>query len=122
MTERPGPNDVELRAPVDLYRGGSLVAHLSPGKNNYQAERQISNEMAIYHDWKSAGDVDVVADQINSDGSIEFKVFVKPLVNLIWLAGLVFLGGGLIALWPDAREERRLVARYREVGAFAEAG
>jgi cytochrome c-type biogenesis protein CcmF len=122
VTERPGPNDVELRAPVDLYRGGSLVAHLSPGKNNYQAERQISNEMAIYHDWKSAGDIDVVTDQINSDGSIEFKVFVKPLVNLIWLAGLVFLGGGLIALWPDAREERRLVARYRGVGAFAEAG
>jgi hypothetical protein len=29
-------------------------------------------------------------------------------VNLIWLAGLVFVLGSLITLWPDAREERRL--------------
>ena len=41
-----------------------------------------------------------------------FRVFVKPLVNLIWLAGLVFVLGSLIALWPDAREERRLATRY----------
>ena len=121
LTERQGPNDLELRAPVDVYRGRSLVAHLNPGKNHYQAEQQTSNEMAIYHDWRTAGDVDVIADQINGDGSVELKVLVKPLVNLIWLAGLVFLGGGLIALWPDAREERRLAERYRGLGAFAEA-
>jgi len=35
---------------------------------------------------------------------------VHPLVNLIWLSGLVFLLGSLIALWPDAREKRRLAA------------
>jgi len=33
-------------------------------------------------------------------------------VNLIWLAGLVFVLGSLITLWPDAREERRLATRY----------
>ena len=33
------------------------------------------------------------------------------LQNLIWIAGFVFLGGSLIAMWPDAREQRRLVAR-----------
>ena len=38
------------------------------------------------------------------------KVLVHPLVNLIWLAGLVFLLGSLIALWPDRREQRRLAA------------
>ena len=41
-----------------------------------------------------------------------FRVFTKPLVNLIWLAGLVFLLGSMITLWPDAREERRLATRY----------
>jgi cytochrome c biogenesis factor len=38
-------------------------------------------------------------------------VLVKPLVNLIWVAGIVFVLGSLIALWPDAREQRRLVRR-----------
>jgi cytochrome c biogenesis factor len=46
-------------------------------------------------------------------------VLEKPLVNLIWLAGFVFVAGSLIALWPDPREERRLAERY--AGAFAEA-
>jgi len=39
------------------------------------------------------------------------QVLVKPLVNLIWIAGIVFLFGSMVALWPDAREQRRLVAR-----------
>ena len=39
------------------------------------------------------------------------QVFVKPLVNLIWVAGFVFVAGALIAMWPDAVEQRRLAAR-----------
>jgi cytochrome c biogenesis factor len=73
--------------------------------------------MAIHTDWVRAADVDVIADQIDSNGAIYFKALVKPLVNLIWLAGLVFLFGSLITLWPDPREARRLAARY----ALAEA-
>jgi cytochrome c biogenesis factor len=54
---------------------------------------------------------------VNSDGTVFLRVFVKPLVNLIWLAGLLFLFGSLVTLWPDAREERRLATRYDEAGA-----
>ena len=72
--------------------------------------------MAIHTSWLRAEDVDVIADQVNADGSVYFKVLVKPLVNLIWLAGIVFLAGSLIALWPDPRESRRLAERY-EPGA-----
>jgi cytochrome c biogenesis factor len=53
----------------------------------------------------------VIADQIDPDGTVYFKVFVKPLVNLIWIAGLVFVLGSLVTLWPDPREARRLAAR-----------
>jgi cytochrome c-type biogenesis protein CcmF len=106
------PNHLAVRAAVDVYRGGDLVARVEPGKNNYFAEKQVSNEMAIHTNWLRAEDVDVIADQITPGGAIYFKAFVKPLVNLIWLAGLVFLLGSLITLWPDPREERRLAARY----------
>ena len=54
----------------------------------------------------------MIAEQINADGTVYFRIFVKPLVNLIWLAGLVFLLGSMITLWPDAREQRRLALRY----------
>jgi hypothetical protein len=38
-------------------------------------------------------------------------------VNLIWLAGGVFLLGSIITLWPDAREQRRLAARAEPIAA-----
>ena len=74
----------------------------------------MSNEVAIRHDLLTGGDLFLIADQVNGNGSIDLKALQKPLVNLIWLAGLVFLGGSLIALWPDAREERRLAERYAD--------
>jgi cytochrome c-type biogenesis protein CcmF len=105
-------NHRAIRANLDLYRGGAYLGRLRPGKNQYFAEDQVSNEAAIRRDLLTAGDLFAIADQVNADGSLDLKVLDKPLVNLIWLAGFVFVGGALIALWPDAREERRLVARY----------
>jgi cytochrome c-type biogenesis protein CcmF len=120
LTREARSNHTAVRAQVDLYRGRELVGRLEPGKNRYAAEQQVSSEMAIYTSWLRAEDVDVIADQINADGSVYFKVLVKPLVNLIWLAGFVFVAGALIALWPDARESRRFAERYeRAVGVRA---
>jgi cytochrome c-type biogenesis protein CcmF len=110
-----GPNYKAIRAVVDEYRGGGHVATLRPGKNDYFAEQQVNNEVAIRHSWLTGADSFLSVDQVNTNGSVDLKVFEKPLVNLIWLAGIVFVGGSLIALWPDAREERRLAERYSAV-------
>jgi cytochrome c biogenesis factor len=59
----------------------------------------------------------VIAEQVNANGSVYIRAFVKPLVNVIWLAGLIFVLGALITLWPDAREQRRLAVRYGRAGA-----
>ncbi len=48
--------------------------------------------------------------------TIDVKLYVKPLINLIWFGGFLFVFGALIAMWPDAVEQRRLAARY-EPGA-----
>jgi len=64
-------------------------------------------------------DLFVIAEQIDPDGSVYFRVFVKPLVNLIWIAGFIFVFGAAITLWPDAREQRKLVARASEIGVPA---
>jgi cytochrome c-type biogenesis protein CcmF len=105
-------NHRAIRARVDVYRGDTFLGRYRPGKNRYFAEDQISNEVSIRHDLLTGGDLFLIADQVNRDGSVDLKALQKPLVNLIWLAGFVFVGGSLIALWPDAREERRLAARY----------
>ena len=83
-----------------------------PGANNYFIEGP-ANEASIYHDPRSIGDVFTTAQLAEKHTTnIDLKVFVKPLVNLIWVAGFVFVAGALIAMWPDAVEQRRLAARY----------
>ena len=116
LDERQVSNATEIRATIEVERGGRDLGTLQAGKNAYTIEDQLSNEVGIRSDKLTGEDLFVIAEQINPDGSINFRVFVKPLVNLIWLAGLVFLLGSVITLWPDRREQRRLVARASAVG------
>ena len=116
LDERATANATEIRATFDVRRGDRDLGTLQAGKNAYTIEDQISNEVGIRSDRLTGEDLFVIAEQINRDGSVQFRVFVKPLVNLIWLAGLVFLVGSLVTLWPDRHEQRRLVARASEAG------
>ena len=112
LTEREGPNATLVRAVLDVERDGESLGVVEAGKNAYTIERQVSNEVGVRTDYLTGEDLFVIPEQVNPDGSVYLRVFVKPLVNLLWLAGFVFLLGSLIALWPDAREQRRLAVRY----------
>ena len=112
-------NALATRATVDVSRAGSHVTTLHPGKNSYPVEKMTSNEVSIYHDPRNLGDVFLVADQINpGSNTLYLKALVKPLVNLVWAAGFLFVFGALVAMWPDAVEQRRLADRYA-AGAVA---
>jgi len=106
-----GPNYTGFRAQLTASGHGERF-NLDPGMNHYTIEGP-ANEASIYHDPRSLGDVFTTAQVVNArTGTIDLKVYVKPLINLIWIAGFVFVGGALIAMWPDAVEQRRLAARY----------
>jgi cytochrome c-type biogenesis protein CcmF len=112
LKSRRAANAVETRATIDVFRGGKQIAVMHPGKNNYPVEQQVSNEVSIRTNWLTGEDLFLITEQVNTNGTIDFKAIINPLVNLIWLAGLIFLLGSVVTLWPDAREERRLAARY----------
>ena len=121
--QRRAANHVEIRARIAVKRGNENLGVLMAGKNSYFAEQQTSNEVAIHHDYLRAEDLFVIGDEFkfkgNAVNAVYLKVLVKPLVNLIWLAGGVFLLGSLITLWPDAREQRRLAERFERRAAVA---
>jgi cytochrome c-type biogenesis protein CcmF len=120
--EHRAQNAIEGRAPMTVTHDGHPDGTLEPGRNFYPAEQQASSEMAIGRNWLRAEDLDLVVQRVSPRSqAIELKMLVKPLVNFIWIAGFVFLAGSLIALWPDAREQRRLALRYREAGAVVRA-
>jgi cytochrome c-type biogenesis protein CcmF len=106
-----GPNYTGYRALVNVSGHGERF-QLHPGENNFNIEGP-ANEASIYHDPRSLGDVFTKAQLAGQHTTkIDLQVFVKPLINLIWVAGFVFVAGALIAMWPDAVEQRRLAARY----------
>jgi cytochrome c-type biogenesis protein CcmF len=97
----------ETRAVLRL--SGREHGTIDSGVNNYFTG-DTSREVGIHTDWLRAEDTYVIFDQ-QQGKYVYFKVLIKPLVNLIWLAGFIFLAGSLVALWPDAVEQRKLVAR-----------
>jgi cytochrome c-type biogenesis protein CcmF len=113
-TQREGANAREVRSVFDVRKSGESVGRLAPGKNQYRAEQQVSTEVAIRSDWLTGEDLFLDAQDIYPNGDVQLRVFVKPLVNLLWVAGFVFLLGSVVAMWPDAREQRRLALRYGE--------
>ena len=118
LTTQRSQNAIEQRAHFQVSRDGQPLGQLAPGQNTYFPNPGLfSKEVAIRHNWLTGEDLYLVADQINKDGSVYYKVWVKPLVNFIWLGGFVFVFGSLVAMWPDALEQRRLAARYTRVAA-----
>jgi cytochrome c-type biogenesis protein CcmF len=106
----PNANATETRAVLDV--NGRWRGTIQSGQNQYRNPPETSTEVGIHTDWLRAEDLYVITDDIRPAGVVYFKVLVKPLVNLIWVAGIVFLLGAVVAMWPDAREQRRLVLRF----------
>ena len=110
LRRTPTPNAIETRAVFDV--GGRWHGTLSSGDNQYFFPPEPSREVGIKTSWLRAEDLYVIADDVNLKTNVVYaKILVKPLVNLIWIAGIVFLFGAGVALWPDAREQRRIATR-----------
>ena len=90
---------------------GHWQGTLKTGDVTYTGFDETDRAVGIKTDWLRGEDLYVIADFEPHSKAVFFKVLVKPLVNLIWLAGLLFVFGSLVTLWPDAREQRRLVTR-----------
>ncbi len=111
VQQRRVPNATETRAILDV--NGRYNGTISSGDNQYIKPPEPSREIGLKTNWLRGEDLYVIADSVNPATKVVYvKVLVKPLVNLIWIAGIVFVLGSLVALWPDAREQRRLVTRF----------
>ena len=100
----------ETRVLLDVR--GPWKGQIQTGSNQFFNPPEPAQEVAIKTNWLRAEDLYVIADEVHpATGIVYVQILVKPLVNLIWIAGIVFLLGSGVALWPDAREQRRLVTR-----------
>jgi cytochrome c-type biogenesis protein CcmF len=85
--------------------GGDRVATLRPGIDFYFADQQPSTEVALQSNLQR--DLYAVLVELDEDGRAIVSLFVNPLVSWLWIAGLVIVLGGLVAVWPPPREQRQ---------------
>ena len=109
-------------ATVDVYDGDRLVATVRP-RQDFFPNAQDMNSMTIAGSYSTLeNDVYVllVAWEEISQAGATFKVYLNPLVNLVWWGGVVLMLGTAIAAWPDQdRERQRVVRRIASEGGAA---
>ncbi len=112
------PNKQWLRTDLVLKKDGKLVKRIHPERHFYLVQEQPTTEVAVYSTLLSDFYVVLVGVDDESQAA-SFKIYLKPLVMLVWLGGLVMVLGTIICLLPDEigprPTERKLEPTTKEV-------
>jgi len=105
------------RAEVLVNKDGKLLAELHPRRDYYYEAQQPMTIPGL----RSTMEEDIYVllvdwNPITAQGAT-FKIYRNPLVNWLWLGGLVFILGTLIAAWPDPEPETQSIPARREITA-----
>ena len=115
LASEHGPNWNSTNAVIEVRRGGTLIDTVRPGKRRYTDAPESSQEVSIRPSW-TGEDLYIAFNSAVRSTDVSLKVLVNPLVNLLWLAGLVLILGFSVAIWPDARVAARVARRAAELG------
>ncbi len=112
---------VVTTATLGVYENGQRVTTLYPAISFFDRQQQQVTEPAIWHDAPFfRRDLYIIVQGWNDNfQDVSFRVFVNPLVTLVWLGGFLFLIATVITMFPDPQEKRaRERARSVPVGGY----
>jgi len=109
------------RAVVSVSRDGKKVGELYPRRDYFYEAQQPMTIPGVRSTMEDDLYVLLVDWQPISTQGATFKIYHNPLVNWLWLGGLVFILGTMVAAWPDKdpEEERVRAARPAAVPSKA---
>lgn len=87
-----------VSAKLSIHDGEKLIDTLTAEKYFHRSYEQPVTEVAIR--TTILEDLYVILVGWDENGVTAFKILVLPLVIWIWIGGVVFLIGGLLAFWP----------------------
>jgi len=105
------------RSVVNVYQDGQYVGDLYPRRDYYYESQQPMTIPGVRSTLEDDLYVLLVDWQPISTQGATFKVYHNPLVNWLWLGGIVFILGPLVAAWPDPEEPLPAPARLPAVEA-----
>lgn len=100
------------QAVFTVKEDGKAIATLQPIREYYFNKDQNWTRIDRHSNLVRDVYVSLLEYQGDNGEQVLVKVDVNPMTSWLWIGGLVMVAGGIIAMWPDRREERRLAARY----------
>ena len=105
MSSYPTQSKEVVSASLSVYNGGELVGTLAPAKTYHVNYENPVSEVAIKSNLME--DLYVILMGWEEVGGVAaFKVMVNPLMTWMWIGGVLFLAGTLLAVWPERRPVR----------------
>lgn len=87
-------------ATIRIFKNEQKLGTISPEKRFYPTQKTLTTEAAIYQDGLTH--VYVILGGLQPNGGRVFKVYVHPLVSLIWIGGLL-ISLGMLVCWRQRR-------------------
>ena len=104
------------RAVVEITRDGRHIAELYPEKRLYRAQGSVMTDAAVEH--SPLRDLYVALAEPLDNGEWAMRVYVKPMMRLVWLGGVLMALGGVLA----ASDRRYRLARMLRESATVPGG
>ena len=112
LSPRGGPNYSEVVAEAEVREAGRLVATVEPSKRTFTTRQMTVAEAGIV--TLGLGQIYISLGDQHPDGSIDARMFWKPLVALIWIGAIVMAFGGMLSL-SDRRLRIGVALRSRHL-------
>lgn len=107
----PGSDGREVvEAQLKFFKGDQFIRDLRPRRDFFIVQEQPVTVPGVYS--TSREDVYTLLlgwEGVNHD-SATFKIYINPLINWVWIGGVVLILGTLVAAWPAGK--RRQEATY----------
>jgi cytochrome c-type biogenesis protein CcmF len=113
LDPRKGPNYSEIAGRTIIRLGGVEQAVIEPSNRFYPARRMSRAEAGIA--TLGLGQVYMSIAEPSPEGTVNARLFWKPLVTLIWIGALIMGFGGCLSL-SDRRLRIGIARRVRKTG------
>lgn len=107
------------RSVLSVYKNAQYVGELHPRRDFFYESQQPMTIPGVRTTMEDDLYVLLVDWQPVSTEGATFKVYHNPLVNWLWLGGIVFILGTLVAAWPDRDPEEQTASPRRQAYAGA---
>jgi cytochrome c-type biogenesis protein CcmF len=109
LRDGQSPDDrIITEAMLSVSYNGRPAGTLVPNREYFVVQQQ---PMTIPDKRSTLGDdlYVILAGWEGSGETATFKAYINPLVNWLWIGGIVFIFGTIVAAWPTEQEQRQQV-------------